>query len=230
MGLSKTYRLSNRRCVEALRNVSIEIPRGQFVFIAGPSGSGKSTLLNLLGCLDRPSKGRVCYSGEDTTGFSEEALCRIRRDKIGFIFQGFHLLPGMTAWENVSAGLIPLGVGEKERFRRSCAILDRLGLQERIFHVPEELSGGEQQRVCAARALINEPDVVLADEPSSNIDAASAAEVLGALNDLREKGSAVVIATHDAGLVKNSLPRAIASYADKTFHLFAGRLSERVNS
>jgi len=223
-GLSKTYCMSNRSIVEALKEVTLIISRGQFVIISGPSGSGKSTLLNLLAFLDRPSAGRLYFCGEDITGFSEEALGRIRRQKIGFIFQGFQLLPRMTAWENVAISLLPLGVPERERFRRASTLLDQLGLHERIFHRPEELSGGEQQRVSVARALLNNPELLFADEPTSNIDADSALQVLRAMENLRENGGTVVMATHDANLFRHTYPESSLPEADAVFRLFEGRM------
>ena len=226
-GLSKTYRIPNRNTVEALKSVTVTIPTGQFVIISGPSGSGKSTLLNLLGLLDHPTSGRLLYRGEDVTDFSEEELCRIRRQRVGFIFQGFNLLPRMTAWENVAVGLLPQGIPEKERFLRASTLLDQLGLHERIFHRPEELSGGEQQRVSVARALINNPDLIIADEPTSNIDAASALKVLRALEDLREKGCTVLLATHDADQFQRTYPNKYLAEADAVYHLFEGRIEER---
>jgi putative ABC transport system ATP-binding protein len=221
-GLSKTYRLSNRNKVEALKDVNISIPQGNCVIIGGPSGSGKSTLLSLLGCLDRPSRGRIYYQGDDVTGFSEEELCRIRRAKVGFVFQQFHLLPRMSAWENASIGLLPLGAGEKERFLRACELLDRLGLHDRVLHRPEELSGGEQQRVSVARALINEPELILADEPTSNIDADSARKVLQVLAAMKEQGATIVMATHDVNLVQQTAADELKT--DAIYRLSEGRI------
>jgi putative ABC transport system ATP-binding protein len=217
--VSKIYRLSKQNKIEALKNVTIGISKGQAVFIGGPSGSGKSTLLNLLGCLDRPTRGRIFQGGEEVTGFSEEELCRIRRNKIGFVFQEFHLLPRMTAWENVSVGLVPLGVREKERFRRARSLLDRLGLHDRIFHRPEEMSGGEQQRVSVARALINEPEFILADEPTSNIDAGSAQTLLEMLAELKSNGCTIVISIHDVDLFRKG-----PFEADAVYRLFNGEI------
>jgi len=222
--LSKTYRLSNRNRVEALKNVSLTISKGEFVIVSGPSGSGKSTLLSLLGSLDRPSEGRLFYGGDDITGFSDEELCRIRRQRIGFVFQEFHLMPRMTAWENVSIGLLPLGVREKERFRRASDLLDQLGLHERTFHRPEELSGGEQQRVSVARALIHGPEIVLADEPTSNIDAASARNVIKALDERRAKGCTIILATHDADMFQKSYLQENASMTHPSYCLYNGRI------
>jgi putative ABC transport system ATP-binding protein len=198
--VSKTYRLSKQNRVEALRNVTISVAKGQSVIIRGASGSGKSTLLRLLGFLDRPSAGRIFHDGEDVTGFSEEELCRIRRERIGFVFQDFRLLPRMAAWENASVSLVPLGVREKDRFRRASALLDQLGLHDRIYHRPEEMSGGEQQRLAMARALIRDPELLLADEPTSNIDADSARKALEILAGLRSRGCTIVMATHDVDL------------------------------
>jgi len=217
-GLSKTFRLSRLRKVDALKDVTLAVSKNEYVVFRGPSGSGKTTLLNILGCLGRPSLGRIYLNGEDVTELGEEELCRIRRKNIGFIFQGFNLLPRMSAWENVSIPLIPLGVGERERFLRACALLERLGLQERVHHSPEELSGGEQQRVSVARALINEPDLILADEPTSNIDSDSAYKVLAAFASLRAKGSTLVVATHDHTLFQE---------VNTVYHLIDGRITDK---
>jgi putative ABC transport system ATP-binding protein len=227
-GLSKTYRLSNRNRLAALRHVDIHILRGQFVIIEGPSGSGKTTLLSLLGFLSRPSAGRLHFCGEDITEFSDEELCRIRRRHFGFVFQEFHLLPRMTAWENVSMSLLPLGIREKERLRRASMLLDQLGVHERIYQRPEEMSGGEQQRVCIARALINEPEIVLADEPTSNIDEASAVKVLGALSALRAKGCTIVVATHDAELFRRAFAAAHLSGLDVAYSLSGGMIEREL--
>ena len=224
--LSKTYRLPGKNKVEALKNVAITIAKGKCVLIGGPSGSGKSTLLNILGCLDRPSRGHLFFNGENVTGFSEEELCRIRREKIGHIFQDFRLLPRMTAWENVSVCLVPLGVPEKERFHRASILLNQLGLHERIFHRPEEMSGGEQQRVSVARALINGPELLLADEPTSNIDAASADRMLRILADLKREGCTLVIAAHDEGVFQQTSPGSDGFRADEVFRLAEGRIEE----
>jgi putative ABC transport system ATP-binding protein len=222
--ISKIYYLSNQNRVVALREVTLAIPKGECVVVAGPSGSGKSTLLHLLGCLDRPSEGRIYHNGEDVTGFSEEELCRIRREKIGFVFQGFPLLPRMTAWENVSVCLVPLGICEEKRFHRASVLLDQLDLHNRISHRPEELSGGEQQRVSVARALINGPELVLADEPTSNIDADSAAKVLGLFSELKHKGCTIVIATHDLSLIQQDQTKKGGLEVDIAYRLAEGKI------
>jgi putative ABC transport system ATP-binding protein len=223
--ITKTYRLSRQRRVEALRQVSLCIQKGQSIIVSGPSGSGKSTLLNILGCLDRPSGGRIFHDGEDVTGFSEEELCRIRRSKIGFVFQDFHLLPRMPAWQNASVSLVPLGVSEKERYHRACEVLNRLGLHERILHKPEELSGGEQQRVAFARALMNDPELILADEPTSNIDADSAQKVLGILAELQRKNCTIVVATHDVDLFHQERIDSGGFRVDAIYRLSGGMLA-----
>jgi putative ABC transport system ATP-binding protein len=223
--ITKTYRLSKQNRIEALKSATIRIPKGQSVIISGPSGSGKSTLLNVLGCLNRPSGGRIFISGEEVTGYSEEELCRIRRAKTGFIFQEFHLLPRMMAWENVSVGLVPLGVSEKERFHRAGALLDQVGLHERIFHRPEEMSGGEQQRVAVARALINNPEFLLADEPTSNIDAVSAQRVLEMLAELRGSGCTIVVATHDVELFRQARSGLNSFKVDAVYSLVNGTIA-----
>jgi putative ABC transport system ATP-binding protein len=222
--ISKIYRLSRQNRIEALRNITIQIRKGQSVLIGGPSGSGKSTLLNLLGCLDRPSGGRIFIRGKEVTGYSEEELCRTRRASIGFVFQEFHLLPRMTAWENASVGLVPLGVSEKERFNRAGVLLDRVGLHERVFHRPEEMSGGEQQRVAVARALINDPEFLLADEPTSNIDAVSAQRVLELLAELRSKGCTIVVAAHDVDLFRKAVSGEKIFQADAEYSLVDGTI------
>jgi putative ABC transport system ATP-binding protein len=222
--ISKGYRLSKTNKIDALKNVTLSIPRGQSAIIQGPSGSGKSTLLNLLGCLDRPSGGRIFYNGEEITDFSEEEVCRLRRTKIGFVFQQFHLLPRMTAWENASVALIPLGVSEKERFQRAGALLDQVGLASRILHRPEAMSGGEQQRVAIARALINDPELLLADEPTSNIDAASAQKVIELFAGLRSRGCTIVIATHDIDLFRRAHSVGSLFEVDAVYRLTQGRI------
>lgn len=225
-GLTKIYRMPHRNGIAALKDISLTIPKGHFVLICGPSGSGKSTLLHLLALLSRPSAGRVFFCGEDVTDYSEEELSRIRRQKIGFIFQGFNLLPRMAAWENAAVSLVPLGVPEKECFRRASDLLQQLGLRDRLFHRPEELSGGEQQRVCVARALINDPEIVFADEPTSNIDAASAFTVLQALGRWRKKGATVVLVTHEADLLRGAGPEEALHNPDAVHRLLDGKLEE----
>ncbi len=168
----------------------------------GPSGSGKTTLLNVVGTLDRPTEGRVFMYDEDITAFSDIALSRLRRGKIGFIFQDFHLIPRLSGWENVSYPLIPLGIDSKRRYERARELLEKVGLGDRLDHTPEELSGGQQQRVAIARALINNPEIIIADEPTSNIDEETSGLILEILRELKTRGVTILVATHDASFEK----------------------------
>lgn len=201
--------------VRALQQIDIEIPGNRLVLIRGPSGSGKTTLLNILSTLDRPTRGRIFFHGEDVSKYSDVGLSRLRQSKIGLIFQNFNLLPRLPAWENVAFPLLPLGVKEKERRRRSEEILTRLRLEKRIEHSPEQLSGGEQQRVAIARALINDPEIVIADEPTSNIDAESIKALLDILMDLKRKGKTIIVSSHDP---------VFLGWCETAFHLREGRL------
>ncbi|MFH1157201.1 MAG: ABC transporter ATP-binding protein [Pseudomonadota bacterium] len=183
--------------VHALREVSLSIQAGDYLSIMGPSGSGKSTLLNILGLLDRPDRGTYRLDGEDTTRLNDGQQAHVRRHKIGFIFQFFHLIPRLNASENVELPLILAGVDRPERRRRVTAALDRFGLSDRIRHRPDQLSGGQRQRVAIARAVVMEPAVILADEPTGNLDRASGQEVIQALETLNRDGMTVVMVTHD---------------------------------
>ena len=183
--------------VEALRGVSLTIEEGELVAVIGPSGSGKSTLMHILGCLDTPTSGSFHLSGEDVSHMSEAELAHIRNQRIGFVFQGFHLLSTMSAWRNVELPLAYAAVPRAERKERAMTALRRVGLGERVEHRPGELSGGQQQRVAVARALVTDPDVVLADEPTGNLDTASTEEILGLFSDLHRAGRTVVLITHE---------------------------------
>jgi putative ABC transport system ATP-binding protein len=195
--LAKTYDTGGVR-VLALRGVDLTIERGEFVAIMGPSGCGKSTLLNLLAGLDRPTAGEVRLDGERIDRLSEAELARLRRRKIGFVFQFFNLLPALTAVENVELPLLLVGRGRKEARRAAGELLGELGVADRRTTAPVQLSGGQQQRVAIARALANNPDIVLGDEPTGNLDSATAREVLALLRDARERGQTLLIVTHDA--------------------------------
>jgi putative ABC transport system ATP-binding protein len=186
--------------VAALRGVSISIDSGEYVAIVGPSGSGKSTLMHILGCLDTPTAGTFHLAGEDVSHMSEEALALVRNRRIGFVFQQFNLLASMTAWQNVELPLAYAGVHRAERKERAMAALAKVGLAGRVQHRPGELSGGQQQRVAVARALVTEPDLILADEPTGNLDSVSADDVLGLMNELHEAGRTLVLITHDVGV------------------------------
>lgn len=195
-GIRKTYR-SGPMEFEALRGVDIGIDEGEYVAVVGPSGSGKSTLMNLLGCLDMPSAGRYVLAGEDTSELTEHALAGVRNRQIGFVFQQFHLLASLSAWRNVELPLVYAGVRPSERKARAVASLERVGLGDRIENRPGELSGGQQQRVAVARALVTEPSLVLADEPTGNLDSTSTADVLDLLDELHRAGRTIVVITHE---------------------------------
>lgn len=194
--------------VAACAGVSLEIARGELVAIVGPSGSGKSTLLNLIGTLDRPTSGQVLLHGTDVGQLSDAALSAIRAHEIGFVFQSFHLAQGVSALDNVADGLLYLGVGRAERRRRARAALTQVGLAERLTHRPHQLSGGEQQRVAIARAVVGSPALLLADEPTGNLDSQAGATVMEVLRGLHETGTTIVIITHDTELAA-TLPRQI---------------------
>ena len=195
--VDKFYYLGRPEEVRALNQVALEIFKNRIVLLRGPSGSGKTTLLNLISTIDRPTKGRIFLFGEDISKYSDVGLSRIRQKRIGLIFQNFNLLPRLSAWENVAFPLLPLGVLEKERQKRSVEILIQLKLEKRVDHPPEQMSGGEQQRVAIARALINDPEIVIADEPTSNIDAESVKNLLEIFTDLKRKGKTIIVSSHD---------------------------------
>jgi putative ABC transport system ATP-binding protein len=213
--LSKTYPTGGGP-VHALRGVSLAVEAGEFVALVGPSGSGKSTLMHLIGLLDHPTAGTYLFEGRDVSRLSRTALARRRNAKIGFVFQGFHLLPRQTAWENVAMPLLYAGVSSGSRRRRAVAVLERVGLGDRLDHRPNQLSGGQQQRVAIARALVNRPRLLLADEPTGNLDSATGAEILAEFRRLhREDGQTVILVTHD---------RQVAAAADRTVTLRDGRV------
>lgn len=195
--------------VRALDNVSIRIEHGELVAIIGPSGSGKSTLLNVMGTLDRPTSGVVSIDGIDTAQRSDEEVAGIRAKKIGFVFQQFFLLPGLTSVDNVANGLLYQGVSLSERRAKATEALKRVGLSHRLTHLPNHLSGGEQQRVAVARALVHRPAFVLADEPTGNLDSRSTEAVMGLIADLHAEGTTIVVITHDSAIA-NSLPRQVS--------------------
>ena len=190
--------------VEALRGINLEVHKGEFVAVVGPSGSGKSTLLNLIGCLDTPSDGRYQLGGESVAGLGRDELADVRNRRVGFVFQNFNLLPQLTALENVEMPMLFGGVGRKERRRRAMEQLERVGLGDRVEHRPTELSGGQMQRVAVARALAMEPDIILADEPTGNLDTGSGSDVMGLLSELWEQGRTLVVVTHDTTLAKRA--------------------------
>ena len=214
-GLSKIYSAGTQAQVMALRGVDLRIERGEFVAIMGPSGSGKSTLMNLIGCLDTPTSGTYECDGVDVSTLDAEQLAALRRDKIGFVFQGFNLLPRMSALDNVAMPLGYAQVPPQERLERARATLVSVGLGDRVDHRPTELSGGQQQRVAIARALINRPPILLADEPTGALDSKTGEEILALFKRLRDDDHTVVLITHDAG---------VAAHADRIFVMRDGEL------
>jgi putative ABC transport system ATP-binding protein len=201
--VTKVYRTGSI-AVAALRGISLTIAQGEYVAVIGPSGSGKSTLMHILGCLDTPTSGTYRLAGENVSGMSEAALAEVRNRRIGFVFQQFNLLASMSAWQNVELPLVYAGVPRVERKQRALDALARVGLAGRVHHRPGELSGGQQQRVAVARALVTEPDLILADEPTGNLDSVSAADVLRLMDELHESGRTLVLITHDAEVASAS--------------------------
>ncbi|MBK8470539.1 MAG: ABC transporter ATP-binding protein [Actinomycetales bacterium] len=195
-GVSKTYS-SGALEVAAVRDVDLQVQAGDYLAIMGPSGSGKSTLMHIIGCLDVPSAGHYSLAGEDVSGMTEAQLAVVRNRRIGFVFQQFNLLPTLSAWRNVELPLLYAGVSRSERRQRALTALGRVGLADRVEHRPGELSGGQQQRVSVARALVTEPDLILADEPTGNLDSASTADILALLCELHEQGRTIVLITHE---------------------------------
>jgi len=205
-----------REIVDALRDINLEVARGEFLVVIGPSGSGKTTLLNVLSGLDRPSKGKVVLDDMDLTAIDERLLPKIRREKVGFVFQDFNLISNLTAAENVMAPLWPTDLKTKEIERRATEIIRLVGLIDRKDHLPKQLSGGEQQRIAIARALVNEPKVVFADEPTGNLDSSTGMEIMKLLQQLnKKKGTTFVVVTHDENLIQ---------FADRVVHLRDGEI------
>ena len=220
-GLGKVYSAGTEAEVVALKAVDLVIGRGEFVAIMGPSGSGKSTLMNLIGCLDTPSAGKYYCDGVDVSTLDKEALAALRRDKIGFVFQGFHLLPRMDATDNVAMPLGYARVPHAERRARALEALASVGLAERAGHRPNELSGGQQQRVAIARALVNHPPILLADEPTGALDSKTGEEILALFKRLRDDGHTVILITHDAH---------VAEHADRTYVMHDGDLHAQIDA
>jgi putative ABC transport system ATP-binding protein len=215
--LHKIYRLGTNE-VHALRGVNLGIRQGNIVAIMGPSGSGKSTLMNIIGCLDQPTYGSYFLAGRDVGKMNDDELAAIRNRRVGFVFQSFNLLARTSALDNVILPLVYAGVGQRERRNRAKEVLNAVGLSDRMDHTPNELSGGQQQRVAIARALVNQPDIILADEPTGNLDSRSGEEIMAILQKLnQETGITVIIVTHDT---------RISYYTQRVIHLFDGKIVE----
>ena len=195
-GINKTFMLGDST-VHALENINLRIDQGEYLSVMGPSGSGKSTLMNLLGLLDRPNAGRYLLNGVDTLSLDENERARLRREQIGFVFQSYHLIPRLTAWENVEMPLMLAGIPVKQRQEKVEVILQKLGIARRAHHLPNQLSGGERQRVAIGRSIVMKPAIILADEPTGNLDSKSGSEVTEILENLNREGITLLIVTHD---------------------------------
>jgi putative ABC transport system ATP-binding protein len=215
-GIKKVYQTGSQS-LEALRDLTLEIGQGEFVSIMGPSGSGKSTLMNIIGCLDTPTEGEYVLQGRNVAGLNLDQLASIRNKTIGFVFQNFNLLPYATAWENVELPLLFNGKRGKQRRERVAELLKAVGLLDWKEHRPSELSGGQQQRIALARALANDPPLILADEPTGNLDSKSGEEIMALLIRLWKEGRTIVMVSHDD---------RIAAYSQRTIHLFDGMLAD----
>ena len=195
-GIRKLYRIGGEM-LAALDGIDLDIGRGEFAALMGPSGSGKSTLMNILGCLDRPSEGSYKLDGEEVAGLSDDALALTRNKKIGFVFQNFNLLPRISALDNVALPLVYAGIKRRERLERAQEVLSSVGLADRGQHLPNELSGGQRQRVAIARALVNEPHIIMADEPTGNLDTKSTKEIMDIFERMHERGHTIILVTHE---------------------------------
>jgi putative ABC transport system ATP-binding protein len=216
--LWKTYVMGSEE-IHALRGVSMEIERGEYVAIMGPSGSGKSTFMNLIGCLDTPSKGSYLLNNKQVGQMNDNELAQIRNEEIGFVFQTFNLLPRASALQNVELPLVYAGVAARERHERAKVALEKVELTSRMSHRPNELSGGQRQRVAIARALVNNPSILLADEPTGNLDSKTGAEIMALFGRLHEAGNTIVLVTHEAD---------IAAFAHRTIHLRDGQIEKDI--
>ena len=215
-GIEKHYRLA-KVSVPALRGVDLDVEEGEFLSIMGPSGSGKSTLMNIIGCLDQPTAGQYSLSGEDVANKRENQLADIRNRKVGFVFQTFNLLSRLTAVQNVELPLIYRGVAPTQRRQRALAALEKVGLSDRLRHKPVEMSGGQQQRCAIARALAAEPSIILADEPTGNLDSRAGTEIMALFQDLHDQGITIVVVTHD---------ETVAAYSERIIRLLDGLVVE----
>ena len=207
--IKRNFSLGNET-VYVLKGIDLEIKKGEYVALMGPSGSGKSTLMNLLGCLDTPTSGNYILNGKDVSKMKDDELAEIRNKEIGFVFQTFNLLPRTTALDNVALPMIYAGYSKSERVARATDVLQQVNLADRMDHQPNQLSGGQRQRVAIARALVNKPSIILADEPTGNLDPETAKEIMGLLEDINKAGTTILMATHAKDIVDNMQKRVIA--------------------
>ena len=218
--LTKFYEVGNQT-VKALRGINLEIHKNEFVAIMGPSGSGKSTLMNIIGCLDTPTNGTYILNGTDVSKLNDNTLAEIRNKEIGFVFQTFNLLPKNTTLDNVMLPLIYAGIPKQERINKATKVLKNVGLADRINHKPSELSGGQRQRVAVARALVNNPSLILADEPTGNLDSVTSIEIMRLIEEIHEKGNTIVLVTHEPD---------IAQHAERIIRLLDGKISSDIKN
>ena len=202
-GIQRLYRMGDET-IYALRGVDLSIERNEYVALMGPSGSGKSTLMNLIGCLDSPSAGSYWLNGQDVAGLSDNQLAQIRNKEIGFVFQTFNLIPRQTALDNVALPLVYAGIGKEERLERAAEVLRSVGLGDRMHHQPNQLSGGQRQRVAIARALVNKPSLILADEPTGNLDSTTSDEILKLFDEIHAAGNTLVVVTHEEDVARHA--------------------------
>jgi len=216
--VNKAYQIDSQK-LEVLKDINLEVKKGEFIAIMGPSGSGKSTLMNIMGCLDTPTSGKVIFENRDVSKLSETELAQIRNQKVGFVFQTFNLIPRTTALANIELPLIYKGIPDKERKALAKKVLEQFGLTQRMFHFPNQLSGGEQQRVAIARALITQPLIILADEPTGNLDSKTGEEIIKIFQDLNKAGNTVILVTHE---------KDIAEHAKKIIKIHDGEIVRNI--
>jgi len=201
--IARTYKIGSE-IIHALRSVSLEIHKNEYVALMGPSGSGKSTLMNVLGCLDTPSNGEYILNGLSVARMLDNQLAEVRNKEIGFVFQTFNLLPRSTALENVALPLVYAGISKTERTKRAMEVLEQVGLKDRVHHKPNELSGGQRQRVAVARALVNKPAIILADEPTGNLDSKTSIEIMGLFEEIHRNGNTIILVTHEEDIARHA--------------------------